>query len=643
MNALRISGPGADTIAIAGNDSGNCRYPSPSLSATPFFTPSPSPSPGSQDCDVAKTVTGRSKNEFRMNAGGPALGITNFGAENVNYIVENKGRKARTSVPVSVPRSSHVGDLFQTEKYTLDSTLTYKVPVPNTGAYTVSTYHAETYFSAAGKRSFNIVINGVTMRKNLDVFVAAGGKNKALLVNFFDISPVDGFITISFTKVIQNPFVNGIQIYGYGAGNIAIGGLEDGSCKSQSPKISPLPSPSFTVPDPDECDVAVINTGRSKDTFKMNIGGFAVSDGWGAENTNYLVGDKGSITERIIPQVTGALGPGDNVAVFNWGKFTSAGALTYKIPAPSDSSYTVTTYHAEKDFSSVGKRVFDIVINGIVVKKDLDVFAAAGGNFTALIQEFPNTASVDGFITVSFTKKVGNPFINAIKLSGVGADTIATAGLKAGYCRVDSPRLFLTSPSPSTSVIPSSARCLTAKTKTGRSKDAFSMNVGGPATGTFGADNMNYIAGSIGFSKSRFGRFVYSQFSSARVAKPDFLTYEIPVPSGLYTVKTYFTELDYTAGQNSFNIRIHGALMRRHLDVAKEAGGENKELILSFHNIPAVNGVIAISFTKSYTTPKTDPFVNAIKTSGPGADSIAIAGPENGLCQGKPPRTFIVE
>lgn len=62
---------------------------------------------------------------------------------------------------------------------------------------------------------------------------------KPLFKQYPGIKSVGGFITVSFTKVVENPFVNGIYITGPGAGTRAIGGLEDGSCNSDS---GPRPS-----------------------------------------------------------------------------------------------------------------------------------------------------------------------------------------------------------------------------------------------------------------------------------------------------------------------------------------------------------------------------------------------------------------
>ncbi len=171
-----------------------------------------------------------------MNIGGPALVDANYGAENVNYIVGNKGHKAWNSAPVSVahPYGKREAKLYSTERYTLDTALTYKIPVPSWAIADVTTLHAETYFDAPGKRVFNIVINGVTVENNLDVFVSAGGKNKGLSRTFPSIRPVNGFITISFTKVVENPFVNAIDVLAFRAAAYAIPGREDGICTGPS-------------------------------------------------------------------------------------------------------------------------------------------------------------------------------------------------------------------------------------------------------------------------------------------------------------------------------------------------------------------------------------------------------------------------
>lgn len=112
--------------------------------------------------------------------------------------------------------------------YDVKKTLSYKIPVP-AGTYKVGLLHAEPSITGVGKRTFGISINGVVKSTSYDVF-ARVGVNKTLVMQYEGIKSVSGFIIISFTKKVKNPFVNGIYITGPGAGTLAIAGRELGHC-----------------------------------------------------------------------------------------------------------------------------------------------------------------------------------------------------------------------------------------------------------------------------------------------------------------------------------------------------------------------------------------------------------------------------
>jgi beta-galactosidase len=68
------------------------------------------------------------------------------------------------------------------------------------GKIAVRLYLADAYQNAAGRRLFDIAINGETVAKQLDIFAAAGGKNRALVETFIVDAP-DGKIRLSAPRV----------------------------------------------------------------------------------------------------------------------------------------------------------------------------------------------------------------------------------------------------------------------------------------------------------------------------------------------------------------------------------------------------------------------------------------------------------
>jgi hypothetical protein len=92
--------------------------------------------------------------------------------------------------------------------------VTYTIPNLTPGAhYTVRLDFVEYIYNAAGARVFNVAINGTQVLSNFDIWTAAGGENIALAKSFTATASAAGTITISFTSVVNNAMINGIEIY----------------------------------------------------------------------------------------------------------------------------------------------------------------------------------------------------------------------------------------------------------------------------------------------------------------------------------------------------------------------------------------------------------------------------------------------
>ena len=97
---------------------------------------------------------------------------------------------------------------------------TYTIPGLTAGSqYSVLLHFAETYFTAAGGREFNVAINGTTVLTNLDIY-ATVGKDAALVEQFTATANSSGEIVIAFTDGAANqPLVMGIEIRGSSSGS----------------------------------------------------------------------------------------------------------------------------------------------------------------------------------------------------------------------------------------------------------------------------------------------------------------------------------------------------------------------------------------------------------------------------------------
>src|SRR5262249_59873880 len=89
---------------------------------------------------------------------------------------------------------------------------TYTVPGFNPGSsQTVRLHFAETFFNTSGSRTFNVSINGTQVLTNFDIFVAAGGQNKAAIEQVTANGQASGEDWIQFSSLVDNSIVSGSE------------------------------------------------------------------------------------------------------------------------------------------------------------------------------------------------------------------------------------------------------------------------------------------------------------------------------------------------------------------------------------------------------------------------------------------------
>lgn len=182
---------------------------------------------------VSCPVSGATTNSFRLNIAAGPIASAFMGADNPDYIISSdKGLIfSAPSIKISAASGPKPWDAaYSSHRWTKSSVLSYKIPVP-AGSYTVKLMFAETYFNKVGARTFDVFINGVEKKNNLDVFKTVG-MNVGLLLSFAKISSQAGHITITLIKTVENPMISGILIEGPNAGQIAVGG----GCSSSGDK-----------------------------------------------------------------------------------------------------------------------------------------------------------------------------------------------------------------------------------------------------------------------------------------------------------------------------------------------------------------------------------------------------------------------
>jgi hypothetical protein len=141
-----------------------------------------------------------------ISAGGPAAAPF-VADEDFNGGATAATTTAITTTGVANPAPQSV---YQHNRY---GNFTYTIPGLTAGAsYTVRLDFAEEYWTTAGSRTFNVLINGSQVLTNFDIVATAGGEFKAVAESFTATASSAGAVTIQFVNVKDNAQVNGIEI-----------------------------------------------------------------------------------------------------------------------------------------------------------------------------------------------------------------------------------------------------------------------------------------------------------------------------------------------------------------------------------------------------------------------------------------------
>lgn len=129
-------------------------------------------------------------------------------------------RYARSGKPVPRPDSNVPNadpELFRSERF---GNLSYSIPVVPSGRYTVSLYFSENWFGPAmpggggvGSRVFDILLNGVAVRRKFDIFREAPGAGRAAIITVSGVEPThQGKIEISMPPAVNYACINALEI-----------------------------------------------------------------------------------------------------------------------------------------------------------------------------------------------------------------------------------------------------------------------------------------------------------------------------------------------------------------------------------------------------------------------------------------------
>lgn len=141
-----------------------------------------------------------------IKSGGPA--VSSFKADedfSGGAELQTTGTIQTVNVPTGLPM-----ELFQSSR-TGNFSYDVKGFAPNS-SHTVTLYFIEPTFDGVGSRLFNVAINGATVLSNFDIFLAAGDQDTPLVQKFSATANGNGEYLITFTPVLGDALVSGLQI-----------------------------------------------------------------------------------------------------------------------------------------------------------------------------------------------------------------------------------------------------------------------------------------------------------------------------------------------------------------------------------------------------------------------------------------------
>ncbi|WP_052465846.1 malectin domain-containing carbohydrate-binding protein [Mobilicoccus massiliensis] len=247
----------------------------------------------------------------------------------------------------------------------------YRLAVPRPGTYQVRVLTAEPYWSAPGKRVFDISAENLPAASDVDIFRSVG-KGTAFDVSFL-VGVADGTLDLRFTAKADLAVVTAIEV--------------------TEVKEAPVPPKKVQTFASRMVAASTDVVDSAGNTWRRRGPGFGST----RLNTN-LVGKEVANTEED--------------ALYRTSAFGMKGML---VPVSAAADYRVRLLLAEGYWTEPGKRVFDVRAEGKTVATGVDIVAAAGPR--AAHDVVFDTPVTDGMLTLEFPARADLPMIAGIEVT----------------------------------------------------------------------------------------------------------------------------------------------------------------------------------------------------------------------------------
>ena len=157
----------------------------------------------------------------------------------------------------------------------------------------------------------------------------------------------------------------------------------------------------------------------------INSGGGPTVDNWLYDRYHTDWYSQSSFTQAV--DLSGVVNPAPEAVYQTYRYAFGVGdKITYELPV-SDGDYTIRLHFAEPYYNSIGTRVFDINLQGVLGFDDYDIVADAGAYRTAAAQSFAVTAAAGtGILLELISETAQGAIISGIELTALNAGGVAT-------------------------------------------------------------------------------------------------------------------------------------------------------------------------------------------------------------------------
>ncbi len=248
----------------------------------------------------------------------------------------------------------------------------YQIPL-KPGVYELTLHFAEPTFrpNSGGNRTFSLRINGDPALPEFEILNEASAGQIIAVRTWKDIHPgKDGFLTLDFKRVGNDPVVSAISVVAGTAG-----------------RLRP------------------IRIATREEPYTDSAGHL-----WSP--------DRHFSSGQLLKRIEGIKGTEDP-ELYRGERY---GRLSYTIPVPPSSTYTAILHFAETWFGGTGaggvnSRLFDILCNGLMLQQNFDVYKEAGGPFLAMTKTYRGLKPTPtGKLVFQFVPSKNYAFINALEI-----------------------------------------------------------------------------------------------------------------------------------------------------------------------------------------------------------------------------------